>query len=621
MSILVWNCWGLGNHQTVRHLLELRKQKRPKIIFLSETKLKKGGMEFVRRRLGYENCLEVECRGLSGSLALLWDRDVNLEVCSFSSNHIDALINSEKGTWRFTGLYGFPEANRKRATFRLLDYLGQHIGGISSQGSVSIPQFPWCVLGDFNCIVADYEKQGGALYPRDSIEAFTEFLQLSSLSDMGFDGSLFTWSRGGTYERLDRGLATQRWYDLFPNYVLKVLAPISSDHSPLCLSLDATLNVHRRKRKFKFEGMWLLEESCKEVVNQAWKQNLGHRDMQSILMSIATCGEALSKWDKEFFGNVQQQLRHCQESFNRIRASPPDPVSRGEEESLLREMELLLDKEELLWKQRSKEHWLLDGVRNSKFFLSRANARQKFNRVKGLYDDQDRWVSDDVGMGQIVHDYFNNIFLSSNPSRFERVTDLLSSQVTHEQNQLLLKPLTKGEVHAALMAMEPTKSPGPDGMNPQFFQFFWDLVGTDIFTAMRDVLNRTQEIPVEMSHTNVVLIPKCQYPTRMTELRPISLCNVTYRIFSKILANRLKQLLPSIISLSQSAFVPGRLITDNLLVASEILHYLKHKTSGRRGWMASKIDMSKAFDRMEWSYLEAVLLKLGFHPDFVAIIM
>lgn len=107
----------------------------------------------------------------------------------------------------------------------------------------------------------------------------------------------------------------------------------------------------------------------------------------------------------------------------------------------------------------------------------------------------------------------------------------------------------------------------------------------------------------------------------MTDLRPISLCNVVYKIISNVLANRMKKVIDYIISDSQSAFIPGRLITDNIMIAFEIMHFMKRKNTGKDSWMALKLDMSKAYGRVEWKFLEAVLMKLGFDVRVVKLIM
>jgi hypothetical protein len=164
--------------------------------------------------------------------------------------------------------------------------------------------------------------------------------------------------------------------------------------------------------------------------------------------------------------------------------------------------------------------------------------------------------------------------------------------------------------------MHPDKSPGPDGFNPAFFQKNWHLCGDEVFTATKDWLARGY-FPSSLNETNICLIPKCGNPNSMKDFRPISLCNVLYKMVSKLLANRLKLFLDKYISEEQSAFVEGRSIIDNALIAIEIIHMLKRKSRGTKGELALKIDISKAYDRVEWSFLKVVLVRMGFSDTWV----
>ena len=121
--------------------------------------------------------------------------------------------------------------------------------------------------------------------------------------------------------------------------------------------------------------------------------------------------------------------------------------------------------------------------------------------------------------------------------------------------------------------------------------------------------------------TNIALIPKKKNPTSVTEFWPISFCNVAYKLISKVLANRLKKILPQIISPVQSAFLPGRLITDNVLAAYKTLHTMHTRMKGKKGFIAVKLDMSKAYDKVEWQFLEEVMRRMGFEARWINLIM
>lgn len=126
---------------------------------------------------------------------------------------------------------------------------------------------------------------------------------------------------------------------------------------------------------------------------------------------------------------------------------------------------------------------------------------------------------------------------------------------------------------------------------------------------------------IRTNYTYLALVPKKNNPLSVSNFRPISLCNVVYKILSKVMANRLKIVLPSIISCNQSAFVPGRLISDNILGAYETLHTMHTHMHGRVGYMAVILDMSKAYNRVEWVFLEETMKKLGFDNKWVALVM
>ena len=157
-------------------------------------------------------------------------------------------------------------------------------------------------------------------------------------------------------------------------------------------------------------------------------------------------------------------------------------------------------------------------------------------------------------------------------------------------------------------------------MPPLFYQKFWALTGTCVTQVALDFLNHGM-VPPNYNDTQIVLIPKVQNPRKIIEYKPISICNVAYKIASKAVVNRLKSVLSVIVSENQSAFTKGHFITDNVLVAFETMHHISQKKSGRVGEMTLKLDMSKAYDRVEWTCLENVMRKMDVHQNMIYVIM
>ncbi|XP_062021002.1 uncharacterized protein LOC133737477 [Rosa rugosa] len=301
---------------------------------------------------------------------------------------------------------------------------------------------------------------------------------------------------------------------------------------------------------------------------------------------INATGTQLYECHKKDVSKNKVEMRVLQEKMKDIMSHPHTPQQYDEQKQLHVRYSALLAQEETYWRQRSKTFWMKDGDKNTAFFHRKASNRRNKNRIKGLNNE----------------------------------AEAVDVKVTEEMNVELNKPYCEKEIKDALFQMHPSKSPGPDGMSPFFFQKYWSILSTDVCLGVQTFL-KTGELEYAANFTHLCLIPKISEATEANQFRPIALCNVLYRIRSKVLANRLKQILSSIISPLQSAYVPGRLISDNTLVATEVAHFMYKLRRQEEGFFSLKLDISKAYDRLEWDFLRAMLTKLGFHEQWITIIM
>ncbi|XP_019196029.1 PREDICTED: uncharacterized protein LOC109189860 [Ipomoea nil] len=571
MSTLSWNCRGLGDSRTVRELLDIASRKKPDFIFLMEAKVGRDHAERLRVRLGFDGLFYVDNRGLSGGLALPWKTNNSISLLSYSRNHVDVRVTLPGyEPWRMTSFYGFPQQNKSVDSWNLLR-------SIKNRSPLS-----WVVLSDFNDLLFQYEKRGRYRHPEPLLRGFGEALEDCGLGQIPMIGYQFTWEKGkGTEtwveEKLDRVVASDGWRALVEGAMVYNILTRRSDHSTLFLDIRPDIGGRAGNQCFRFEMAWLVDGGCREVVEEAWGN--GVEDLQA---RLHRCAMKLQRW-----GVI---------------------------------VSISLGNEDVFWRQRAKQHWLRGADANTRFYHMYASARKRKNTILRLKYDLGRWVDGDA-LKPVVMNYYNGIF-TANPAVVDGADFFASVTpcVTQSHNEWLNRPFDPGEVKAALFAMFPDKAPGPDAMNPGFYQQFWDVVGMDVTDFVLDCLN-SGSLPHGLNESNIVFIPKKQTPELVADLHSIALSNVVYKIIAKVIANRMKPMLGDIISISQSAFIPGRLITDNILVAAEVRHFLNRKQLGRVGWGALKLDMAKAYDRMEWSFLRKMLVALGFEMGWVNLIM
>ena len=263
---------------------------------------------------------------------------------------------------------------------------------------------------------------------------------------------------------------------------------------------------------------------------------------------------------------------------------------------------------------------LKEGDRNTRYFHSRASHRQRRNALLAVWLDSSELSTDPGLIHTQFMNYYKELFTTTPLEDVDVVLGGIEPSVMDKMNLRLTCPFSEHEIDTAMKQMAALKALGPDGMPLVFYQSYWHVVGSDVSTAVLSCLN-SGKIPSSLNHTYVTLIPKTKNPKRVMEYRPISFCNVIYKLISKVLANRLKKVLPNVIFDTQSAFVPGRLIMNNILIAFETLHHMHNQRIGKVGSMALKLDMSKAYDRVEWGFLKQVMTRMGFHERWISMIM
>uniref|UniRef100_A0A803P9R9 Reverse transcriptase domain-containing protein n=1 Tax=Cannabis sativa TaxID=3483 RepID=A0A803P9R9_CANSA len=426
-------------------------------------------------------------------------------------------------------------------------------------------QGPWICGGDFNEIMKEKEKKGGCLKHASQIREFQKAISYCNFKEVKMEGGEFTWCNGRqnnlVFEKLDRVFANPEWYRKFGASKVTLLPWWNSDHRPLILNFSNRTQSSKSdlkwKSRFHYEQAWAGEEECGKIVNNVWLDGSNWGSAQGIRGRINHCGEVLNEWNKGKKAELGAKTKRLKEELKYLSSSSGE-IDWVNRRRVEKDLNVAEAKEELLWKQRSRALWLTHGDRNTKYFHYKASQRKKKNKINGLFDDNMKWCNKEEEIEHILVHSYTELFSSSRPN----------------QN-------------------------------------------------MMDVLNRCVSNRVS-SQDNAMLMEdftKEEDPTKVSDYRPLSLCNVIYKVISKCLANRMKLSMEKVISENQSAFIKGRQIQDNAIIGFESLHCMKKGRFGNGKKMALKLDMSKAYDRVEWDFLEEMMRCLGYEEQWISKIM
>jgi len=246
-------------------------------------------------------------------------------------------------------------------------------------------------------------------------------------------------------------------------------------------------------------------------------------------------------WSRENFGSVRRKLEELRVQLANLNGKTDD-VSRTQAKEATRVMNEMLYREEMMWLQRSRVSWLQEGDRNTKFFQQKAIWGSRKNKIRKLKASNGQWCDNPNQLAAMATDFFRALYTKDANVEPDHLVSMLDTRVTDEMNDDLCREFTDQEISDALFQIEPLKAPGPDGLPARFFQHNWGLLKEDIIAAVKRFFV-DGAMSTEVNDTMIVLIPKIPHPESLSDFRPISLCNVLYKVVSKCLVNRLRPIL------------------------------------------------------------------------------
>ncbi|GAU46317.1 hypothetical protein TSUD_243380, partial [Trifolium subterraneum] len=608
VEMVSYNIRGLGAVEKKRAIRKLCLEKRLNILCIQESKLEVVDIDLIRFLWGSDavNFSFQPSVGASGGIITIWDPSSVCVLFTISLQHcviIGGRFIKDNFPFCFANVYAPSEASGRALLWQALEGKISHFVNMA-----------WCVVGDFNAVRGSEERSGRSSNPiQNSVveySDFNSFIENNFLIDLPLGGRKFTWYRGDgiTMSRLDRFLLSESWISSFPNCIQEALPRTLSDHCPIQLSIDELNWGPTPHRMLK---CWVDIPGYHDFVKERWLSFQVHGWSGHILKTKLKFIKAeLRNWHLNHTTNLDGKIR--------------DAKNRLEEFDVIGETRRLDTNEELelhsvqanivsfsklqasmLW-QKSQVNWLKEGDANSKFFHGLMSSRRQSNTIISLQADG-RVVEGVEEVRWEVFQHFCNHFRKQTVSRPD-MQGLSFKTISEDNSAELVKPFLLDEIKAAVWDCDSYKSPGPDGVNIGFFKDFWDLLKVDLLNFFAE-FHRNGVLTKGINSTFIALIPKVECPLKVSEFRPIALVSSIYKILAKFLANRLRNVIENVMGESQTTFIKDRQILDGILIANEVVDDARR---GKKDLLLFKVDFEKAYDSVDWGYLDEVMLKMNF---------
>ncbi|GMJ03435.1 hypothetical protein HRI_004012700 [Hibiscus trionum] len=424
--------------------------------------------------------------------------------------------------------------------------------------------------------------------------------------DLPLAGDKFTWFRGGSQvaaSRIDHILVSPEILNWFPNVIQTILPRNLSHHKPIVLREQ----VNKSKNKpFKIFTHWLNYPELTDLI----KKSLEAAACDGMEAFLSTSKSAIKRWGSNFRALKEKKMQNIDNKIEELEQqlcrSGPDQNCAKDLQNLKHALWEKYRREEREWHQKSRVKWFNEGDKNTNFFHISAPVRRCRNRIVSL-ESRGKVITDQQKLERECADFFHSHYNSSNIVPIKRF-DCELSKMSEASVKWLEAPFTEKEIWETVRNMDGSRASSPDGFNLDFYKKFWASLKKSVLKFFEDFYEcRIEEKDFNRSY--IALIPKKDNPTSIGDYRPISLIESLFKILAKVWSKRLTGCIQEVVGENQFAFTPGKQISDCVLIANEVIDEIKRR---RDKVVVVKADFKRAYDTVDWAFLDLILDKMGF---------
>ena len=631
LTISSMNCQGLSNLRKRRDVFHYLRQKSYSVYCLQDTHFEPKMEKYIQAEWGYK-CYFASCKSNARGVAILFRNNFEFKVNNVErdadGNYIIISLSTMEKELLLVNIYG---PNRDNPSFyeKLRGLITEH-----NQKNI-------IVVGDFNLVLDqnidchNYKHENNPK-AKEAVENMIQELNLTDIwRENNPESRRYTWRKPTPLKqsRLDFFLLSD--YLIWNYEDSDILPGYRSDHSLIILKLKfGKESIHNTF--WKFNSSLLKDKHYVDEINAEIKNVIEeYADISDnpSLHDIPKSEIKLKISDKIFLDFLLMKIRSKTIAFATIKKRKAREKEVNLEQEI-RHIEMKEEKTELdlqLLRQknqelitmretmmngvllRSKARWIGEGEKITKYFCSLEKRNFVSKQMTKLTNKEGEITDDAQEIRGIVKNFYEELYKARQMEECE-IQYLVKKipKLSEEEKTSLEGNITLEEAGIALKHMKNGKSPGTDGFGAEFFKFFWKEIGDFVIRALNESF-REGELSTTQKEGIIICIPKQDKPKEyIKNWRPISLLNTVYKIGSACIANRIKKVLPILISEDQTGFIPNRYMGDNIRLIYDIINYLNFKNLPG---MLINLDFEKAFDSVDWQFMLKVLKSYGFGTD------